>query len=175
MISSGFKEGAVYAEIQMARILVKRGALDAAIDMSARVREEFNTLGQATSALESALVQSLAMIKADRAGEALELLDRSVTAAGKDAQIFDPQVAEVRARALAALGRISEAEREIKAGLRTSRDLALPYEEGMLLHTRIEIARLAGREPAPSDLADSKRILGGLGIDITPWPPESVS
>jgi hypothetical protein len=68
-----------------------------------------------------------------------------------------------------------EAEREIEKGLAASRDLGLPYEEGMLLLSRIELARLADRAPDPSDLADSKRILGDLGIHMTPRPPESLS
>jgi tetratricopeptide (TPR) repeat protein len=175
MVSSGFKDGAAWAEIQLARILVGRGELDEADDLMARVGAEFTDLGQVTSTLETALVRSQAMVGSNRADEALELLDRSASAAGKDAQLYGPQVADERARALAALGRLVEAEREIEKGLAASRDLGLPYEEGMLLLSRIELARLTDRAPDPSDLADSKRILGDLGIHMTPRPPESLS
>jgi len=164
MVSSRFKDGAAWAEVQLARILIGRGELDDAHDLMARVGAEFTDLGQVTSALESALVRSQAMVGLGRAEEALELLDRSASAAGKDAQLYGPQVADERARALTALGRAAEAKREIEKGLTASRDLGLPYEEGVLLLSRVELARLDNREPDPSDLADSKRILDGLGI-----------
>jgi tetratricopeptide (TPR) repeat protein len=172
MVSSRFKDGAAWAEIQLARILIGRGELDEADDLMARVGAEFIDLGQATSALESTLVRSRAMVEAGRAANALALLDRSAAAAGKDAQLYGPQVADERARALMALGRLAEAGREIERGLAASRDLGLPYEEGTLLLSRIELARLDQREPDPSDLAESKRILDGLGISV-PRPPES--
>jgi tetratricopeptide (TPR) repeat protein len=174
MVSSRFKDGAAWAEVQLARILIGRGELDKAHDLMARVGAEFTDLGQVTSTLESALIRSQAMVGLGRAEEALELLDRSASAAGKDAQLYGPQVADERARALTALGRLLEAEREIEKGLAASRDLGLPYEEGVLLLSRIELARLDNREPDPSDLADSKRILDGLGIRV-PRPPESFS
>jgi tetratricopeptide (TPR) repeat protein len=165
MESAGFKDGAAWAEIQLGHILVERGAFEEADKMMARVGAEFNDLGQATSALEAALVRSLAMVRTDRATEALELLDHSAAAAGDDAQVYASLVANARARARAVLGEFNKAEREIDRGLTLSRDLHLPYEEGTLLLTRIEIARLAGREPDPADLKDSKQILGGLGIN----------
>jgi tetratricopeptide (TPR) repeat protein len=174
MVSSRFKDGVAYAEIQLARILIGRGKFEEADDLMARVGAEFNDLGQATSALEAALVRSLAMIRTDRAAEALELLDHSAAAAGTDAQLYAPLVADARANAFAALGNIAKAKREIEKGLAASRDLGLPYEEGMALLSRIELARLDNREPDPSDLAASKRILGGLGIRV-PRPPESFS
>jgi class 3 adenylate cyclase/tetratricopeptide (TPR) repeat protein len=164
MQALGFTDGAAYAEIQLARILIERGAHEEAEILLERVGAEFSKLGQATSALESALVQSLAMVRAGRASGALDLLDRATRAAGEDASLFEPQVAEARARALAALGRFNDAEQEIERGIVAARDLNLAYEQGMLLRARTEIARAADVEPNPSDLSESERILGDLGI-----------
>ena len=116
------------------------------------------------------MVQVAAMIKAGDAAEGLELLDRSAGAAGEDARLFEPQIAEVRARALAASGRWEGAQRALRTGLLSARNYGLPYEEAMLLLARIDIAQLAGLEPASQDVVACHDLLDGLGVDSTPRP-----
>jgi predicted ATPase/class 3 adenylate cyclase len=175
MRASGFTDGAAYAEIQFARILIQRNDIHTAITLLERVRRDFDQLGQAASSLEAALVQALAMLRAGRAGQALDVLSASAAAAGVDAQLFEPQVAEVRARALVAIGRIQEAENVIEKGLTAAREFGLPYEEAMLLLARTEIARSADAETGRSDFEASKRILGDLGVYPTPRSPEHIN
>ena len=175
MRASEFNDGADYAEIQLARILIERGDIEEAEGMMERVAEEFTKIGQASSALEAVLVRSLAKVCVGDAATALELLDSAAGAVGEDARLFEPQIAEAQARALAALGRKGEAERTIASGIKTARYYGLPYEEGLLLLTRIEIARNANLEPDLRDIESSQKILGGLGIDLTPRPHDSIS
>jgi class 3 adenylate cyclase/tetratricopeptide (TPR) repeat protein len=164
MRATEFIEGASYAELQLARLHVERGALEEADRLLDRVAEAFASLGQAVSSLECALVQAESRLQAGRPTAALEGLDRAAAAAGEDAVLFAPQVALARARALAALGREGEAEKEVETGLASAREQGLPYEEGRLLLARAEITRLQGNRPDPSDLEAAGRILGGLGV-----------
>ncbi|MBT8442661.1 MAG: hypothetical protein KJO76_09775, partial [Gammaproteobacteria bacterium] len=170
MRASNFNDGAAYVEIQLARILVDRGESDEAIAMMERVAAEFTKLGQLLSALEAVMVQSLALTKAGDPTEALALLDKSAKAAGDDARLFEPQIAEARARALAALERLDDAHRVASNGLTSARNFGLPYEETMLLQARIDISTLAGQQPEPQDLLSLRKLLDDLGVESTPRP-----
>jgi ATP/maltotriose-dependent transcriptional regulator MalT len=175
MRASEFNDGAAYAEIQLARMLIERGKTGEADEMMERVAAEFTKIGQALSVLEAVLVQSLAKTSAGDAAAALELLDNAAGAVGEDARLFEPQIAEARARALAAVGRMKEAEQAIAGGIKAARYYGLPYEEGLLLQIRIDIARNADLAPDSNDIEAAEKILGGLGIDLTPRPHESIS
>ncbi len=111
------------------------------------------------------MVQALAKSGAGDATAALALLDAAARAGGGDARLFEPQIAEVRARVLLALGRIEEAQRVIRKGLDAARDYALPYEEAMLLQARIAIAGCVGAEPDPGDVDACRKLMDGLGIE----------
>ncbi len=165
MRASGFNDGAAYAEIQLARILVERGRFAEADELMAGVAAEFAGIGQSLSSLEAVMVQAVAKASAGQAEAALELLEDAAGAAGEDARLFEPQIAEVRARVLLALGRIEEAQRAIHKGLEAARDYALPYEEAMLLQARIDIAGSVGAEPDPGDVDACRKLMDGLGIE----------
>jgi tetratricopeptide (TPR) repeat protein len=164
MRATEFSEGVSCAELQLAGLEVQRGALEDADRLLQRVAERFSSLGMASKGLECALVQAESQTRAGRPAEALEGVDRAAAAAGEDAGLLAPQVARARVRALAALGRHGEAESEVKAGLASAREQGLPYEEGMLLLAKAEIARSRSEPPDPSDLEAAARILGGLGV-----------
>jgi len=168
MRASGFHDGAAYAEIQLARILVARGQFDAADLMMKRVAAEFTKIGQPLSALEAVMVRALAKIGMGDAASALDLLDRAAEAIGEDARLFESQIAEVRARILAALERVADAQRAIRNGLRSARDYGLPYEEAMLLAARVDLARLTASEPDPGDAEVYRKLAGDLGIESMP-------
>ena len=163
MRASNFHDGAAYAEIQLARVYLKQDAVAEADELLGRVCQEFYDLGQAASALEAVLVRVIAKVRSGEATAALELLEHAADAAGEDAQLFVPQVAEARALALAALERLDEANQAIDKGLVAARDFALPYEEATLLLMRAQI--VGEGEAAAADRAAARKILGGLGID----------
>jgi tetratricopeptide (TPR) repeat protein len=175
MRASGFNDGATSAEVQLGRLLVARGQYQQAEDLLARVGAEFLQLGKAASALEAATVQAQARVGLGRADEALGLLDGAVAKAGLNARMFAAQVAEARALALASLGRPDEARQEVATGIAAARSFGLAYEEGMLLRTRAELDRSAGREPDAADVESAARILSGLGVPVTPRPQQSIS
>jgi hypothetical protein len=127
-------------------------------------------LGQPANALEATLVNALAQIRQGQASTALEMLNRAAADAGDSGTLLVPQVAETRARALAALGRSATIATEIENGLAAARQLGLRYEEAMLLLARIELARDRGAPVDPADVAESARILEGLGVLGTPRP-----
>jgi len=168
--ASGFNDGAACSELQLARVLVQRGAFDEANTMLERIRTEFNALGQSANALEASLIDALARIRQGKAESALGLLDQAAAAAGDSGALLVPQVAEARARALAAVGNYAAAGDEIEKGLEAARRLGLRYEEAILLVARIDIARDTGAGADPADLAESVRILKGLGAVWAPRP-----
>jgi class 3 adenylate cyclase/tetratricopeptide (TPR) repeat protein len=168
--ASGFNDGAACSELQLARVLVARDAFDEANAMLERIHAEFIALGQSANALEAALIGALARVRQGQADLALDLLDRAESAAGDSGALLVPQVAEVRVRALAATGRHAAVAAEIEKGLAAARRLGLRYEEAILLVARIDIARETGGEADPADLAESARILKGLGALWAPRP-----
>ena len=168
--ASGFNDGAACSELQLARVLVARDAIDEANAMLRRIHAEFIGLGQSANALEAALIGALARIRQGQADLALDLLDRAESAAGESGALLVPQVAEARVRALAATGKHAAVGAEIEKGLAAARRLGLRYEEAILLVARIDIARETGAEADPADLAESARILKGLGALWTPRP-----
>jgi tetratricopeptide (TPR) repeat protein len=170
MRASGFHDGAAYAELQLGRVLIARGAPQQADELLERVQAELMQIGRKSSAAEAAVVQSLAKIRLGHAEDALELIDRAEAAIGEN-MALSPQIAESRARALAALGRIEEAESHLAHGLAAARNQGLVYEEGVLLRTRVELRRLAGREVEMEDAEKAEKILGVLGVRITPSTP----
>jgi hypothetical protein len=83
-----------------------------------------------------------------------------------------PQVAEARGRALAALGDMTGAARDIASGIAAARKLGMAYEEAVLLEARSDIARARGLAPDAEDVTESLRILTGLGAAKPRGPPE---
>jgi len=167
MRASGFHDGAAYAEIQLCRVLVQRDAASEADAVLERVGSEFTRLGRKSSALEAALVRSLAKVRLGDPTTALELIDQAA-AAGDANDLLAPQAAEYRAQALAALGRIDEALATIEAGLGAARALSLRYEEGTLLRRRAAILADAGRAVDAAELERADSLLHALGVRTTP-------
>ena len=144
------------------------GAARAADELLARVAEEFMRYGRKSSALEAALVRALAKIRLGEASEAVELIDHAVAEEEGASGWLVPQAAESRARALAALGLIEEAEEHLTAGLAAAREQGLRYEEGALLRARVELRAAAGRTAEESDVRRSAEILAALGVRTAP-------
>ncbi len=164
MRATEFAEGAAMAQIQLARILIERGAADEADAMLDRVGAELTRIGKAPTAVEAAVVRASGRVRRGDAAAALELLDRATAAAGNDAILLRPAVAWARSTALAALGRFDEAEQEVRAGLAAAREQRLPYEEALLLIAKAKISAQRGREPDPADAEAAHRILRDLGV-----------
>jgi len=168
MRASGFHDGAAYAEIQLGRVLVERNAASEADALLERAGAELGQFGKKSSALEAALVRSLAKVRLGEAAMALQLIDQTAAVAGSANDLLAPQAAEYRAQALAALGHVDEALATIDTGLGAARALSLRYEEGTLLRRRAVILADAGRGVDAAELERADSILHALGVRTTP-------
>jgi tetratricopeptide (TPR) repeat protein len=171
--ASGFADGAATAELQLGRLMLQRGAYQDADELMGRVGSELRQLGKATSALEAACVQAQAWAFLGRAEDALNLVDQAAQAAGSNARMYAPQIAEARVQALAALGRLAEARLAADEGLAAARKYGLPYEEALMLAARTELDRRNEKGPDESDVTALERILTSLGVKATPRLVES--
>ena len=100
--------------------------------------------------------------------EALAVIARAVSAAGDVSGWLAAQMAEARARALAALGRREAAEASVEEGLAVARAMGLRYEEGLLLQRRAALLRVAGCELDTSEAGRCTEIVAALGIVTMP-------
>ena len=170
MQAAEFDEGVAVIDIQLARILIERGQFAQAEASMSHTAAEFTRLQKHAFALEAGVVLAEARLSQSNAAAALDLLDRAAQAAGQDAKLIRPRTARVRARALAALGRIEDAENEIDNGIAAAREHALRYDEALLLALRAEIVT-DGRAQADGALAT--QMLESLGVHRTPRPEEN--
>jgi class 3 adenylate cyclase/tetratricopeptide (TPR) repeat protein len=162
--AAGFPDGASFADMQLGRLLAGRGELEEAERLLEGARGEFARLGIAGTALEAAVHLAETRTRRGDATGALELLERAIRAAGDDAAVLTAAVARVTGAALSALGRVAEADAQVARGLAAARDHNLPYEEALLLRTKVDIDRAAGRKPDAIDLTDSEQILRTLAV-----------
>ncbi len=154
MQAAEFDEGVAVIDIQLARILIERGQFAQAEASMSHTAAEFTRLQKHAFALEASVVLAEARLSQSNPAAALDLLDRAAQAAGQDAKLIRPRTARVRARALAALGRLEDAENEIDNGIVAAREHALRYDEALLLALRAEIVP-DGRAQADGALADA--------------------
>jgi class 3 adenylate cyclase/tetratricopeptide (TPR) repeat protein len=162
--ASRFAEGAAWIDLLRARLAVARGRLDDADTALESADAVFAELGQSSSLLEVTAVRAALLIRRGQPELGLEQLARAEQAAGTEAEGMRPLVAEVRASALIALARFDEALAALEPGLATARERGMPYEEALLLASRLEVARRSGAEPDPADAEAVAKIFHSLGI-----------
>jgi tetratricopeptide (TPR) repeat protein len=162
--ASGAASFLAQGEIQLARLHLLRGDCDDAEELAGAVERRLLGLGKSILALEAALVRADALTRQGRPREALETVDAAERAASEEAASALPRICLQRSRALLALGRFSEAEELVEAGLASARETQLPYEGALLLRTLARVQRHEGDDEG-SRLAqvESDRILASLG------------
>jgi class 3 adenylate cyclase/tetratricopeptide (TPR) repeat protein len=171
MRASGFHDGAAYTEIQLGRALLGLGATREADELLERVGAELARYGRKSSVLEAAIVRSIARLRLGDPAGALDLVDQATATATDPIDLLEPQLADARALALAALGRDAEAQEQLTRGLAVARKHGLSYEEGMLLRRRASLYAAAGRTPDGEDVKRASEILGTLGVRKRPSAP----
>lgn len=144
--ASEFPDGATFAEVQLARLLMARhGDLEEPVNLLTSARDELIALHQYGSALEAAVHLADCVNRAGEPAGALDLLDHATTLAAGEADVFAGPAARVRALALAQLGRHDEAMSELTAGLGIARQQGLAYELTQLDAVRADLLREIGR------------------------------
>jgi tetratricopeptide (TPR) repeat protein len=159
-----FYEGMNRGEIQLARILIERGAFADADAMLIRVEQQFRDGRQPLAALEAATVRALGVLRSGSAEAALNLLDEANAATGADAALLLPVVACVRGAILSLLGRHDEAWQVLSAGLETAQIQGMPYEQAMLVEEQVKVAARGDFLVAPEDAETAHRIMSDLDI-----------
>ena len=165
MQAAEFDEGVAVIDIQLARIMIERGQFAQAEASMTHTVAEFTRLQKPVFALEACVVLAEVHLRQTQPATALDLIDRAAHAAGQDANLIRPRTARIRARALAEIGRIADAEYEVDNGIYAAREHALRYDEALLLAVRSEIAA-DGR--AAEDAALAVQMLDSLGVRRTP-------
>lgn len=142
--ASKFTEGALFADMQLARLLATRGEHESARAALTRVIEVSRAERRGTSALEAAIYLAEVETSSGRPAAALHLLDEATLEAFERDEFLECPLARTRASALMALGRIDEAETAVAQGIAAAESQDLPYELALLLRTRAAIAEARG-------------------------------
>ncbi|WP_430645214.1 adenylate/guanylate cyclase domain-containing protein [Agromyces sp. GXS1127] len=162
----GLVDAAIFAEIQLARLRLLRGD-EGAIESLSELRAEAVRTGQVQSAIEAAVLVAHGLVLAGRPEDALDTLGETEQRAGGEAELYGSTIARTRASALAALGRVREAQDVVSAGLAQAREQDLPFEIAQLLLIEAELT--GDPSAAQSIRAEADRLLRELGVvETTP-------
>jgi class 3 adenylate cyclase/tetratricopeptide (TPR) repeat protein len=154
----------VFANLQLARILIERHQLSEAEELLNQSRGEALSLDMKGPAYEAAIYLADVKARSGQPEEALALLDTSERQAGEEASIFAPTADRVRALALAAIGRRSEAVDVAAAALDAAQARSLDYEVAMLLLCKAELLQEEDAEAAAALRAEGNAIVDRLEI-----------
>ncbi len=161
-------DAALFAELQMGRLLLLRGDHEQARGLLEAIRSEATELGQTHSALEAAIHLADLAVITDDPGTALADLDAAESRAGDEAELYATMLARVRAVALDAVGRSEEALRLVRAGLEQARDEGLSYEEALLLGVEARLLSMTEPELSTKRSEEALRLLRSLGVVEAP-------
>ncbi|MGA7272832.1 MAG: adenylate/guanylate cyclase domain-containing protein [Acidimicrobiia bacterium] len=171
--AAGNQDDAVNAELQMARLVAKRGEIEEAAERFGRVRKEALNLGQTQIAYEAALhLAECHVVQGDSLG-ALEEITAARDRADEEAEFFEPKRARIAAAAMLNLGLVDEARSELESALAMALELGLVYDEALIRTDRLEMARRLGEAPNPAEADEAIRLLDRLGIEQAVPVPQS--
>jgi tetratricopeptide (TPR) repeat protein len=162
--SIGLTYGANFAEMQFGRALMARGALENAETVLLAVRDELIDLGLTGGSYESALYLAECLcLKGDPAA-AMELLDEASRDNPDEASIYFATEARVRASALGALMRRTEALDMLDRGLEEARRRGLDYDLALLLEVDANLQANDDPEEASEHRLEALTIFERLGV-----------
>jgi class 3 adenylate cyclase/tetratricopeptide (TPR) repeat protein len=162
--ASGYVFGAIFAEMQLGRLLTARGDLGAAQELLADLLEQVGELGYSRDVFEVALCLADCLVQKGESGEALALLDEAGSEAGDEASIFAPTEARVRGTALMDLGRWDEAVSHVRAGLEAARQRGLEYDTALLLELKARLQEERNPTAAVTARDEADAICDRLGV-----------
>lgn len=165
--AAGNQDDAINAELQLARLVAKRGDIRLAADRLRRVREKALELGQAQIAYEAALHLAECRVDEGDGAGALELIQHANARAGEEAEFFEAKRVRVAAAALQTLGRLDEASTELERGQTLAQEMGLLYDEALIRMARLELTIAYGLTPDPKEADEAIRLLDQLGIEQT--------
>ncbi len=119
--------------MHLGRLLMARGEYEDAERILLGVNERWRAIGSAASVHETSIHLADCLVRAGRAGEALDVLAQDHGAGPEETAMFDASSAAVTARALVELGRIDEARATLCRGFETARERSLTFDTARLL------------------------------------------
>ena len=161
----GLGYAALFAELQLGRLLLERGDLRAAEEDLSHVHAEAVAIGIRVLAIESTVYLAAAFTRGGDPDRALALLDEQERAAGDLGGMFAAALSLSRAEALLRKGLTDEAGAVVAKGLSAARAHELPFEEARLLEQSAEIAGLTGVGDDGAS-QESAELLRRLGVDV---------
>ena len=162
--ASDFSDGATFAEMQLARVLIGRGELDDAVRLLDAARNELVTAHAYGSALEAAVHLADCRRRQGDPAAALDVLADAEAQAGEEAEWQAAQVARVRGLAQLDSGHGEEALATLAVGVRITREQGLDFELTLLLSARAEVLRSLGRDVDATEARQIEEIARTLGV-----------
>ncbi|HEX6660229.1 MAG TPA: metallophosphoesterase, partial [Ilumatobacter sp.] len=167
--AAGALDDLLFAELQMARLLVERGDAESAVELLIRLRSDATALGQVGYVFEVAMQLAFGLVALGQYGDALQTLDDAVRDVGFVDPIYQPILARARAAALVGCGRPDEATRVLNEGLASAREQARTHDEGLLLYAAARLEHARGGRPSPDTLDTMTVILARLDLRLPAW------
>ncbi len=161
---------AIFAEIQLARLSLERGEIEAATSVLRELLEEASMVGQADLVVEAGIHLVSALIRSDEPEAALELIDTVEQSAGDEAASYAAPLSRGRAEALMLSGRVDQAFTEAEEAVRAARRQGLIYEEALSRLIRVRIRTALGDGEVTEDVQEAQRLLYVLGVVTTDSP-----
>ena len=163
----GMAYAAVFAELQLGRLLLEGGDLAAAAVALSGVRSEAHEIGSRAIAIEAAIHLASTHARSGEPGAGLALLQDLDATAGDLTAMFAASLARARAEAQLRFERLDEARVAIEEGLAAARANQLPYEEALLLGLLADVERAVGVDDADAsqEAADLLRRLGVMELE----------
>ena len=163
--AAGLTPYALFAETQLARAALGRGHADDALESLRHLVDEARGIGHAGIVLEIAVYFAHAATQAGDPTRALSTLDEAARMAGHEAALLSVPLDRVRGSALAALGRLDEAEACFERALLAACQQSLAFEQLLILREHAALVARRGFEPSPEELRETARLAQLLGLE----------
>ena len=162
--AAGYAPYALFAETQLARVMLARGQRADALRVLDAIVAEAATLGHPIIALETTVYFAHAHALVGDAAVGLEALEGAAGAAGDEAALLSVPVDRVRGACLMALDRLDDAESCLMRALAGAERQGLLYEQLLVRQDLLELADRRGAAPDREEVQEVERLLHLLGL-----------
>jgi tetratricopeptide (TPR) repeat protein len=146
--------GSIFAETQLARLSLRQGDVDTAIEELTRIVEEAVSHGSASFALEAWIYLAEAYVQRGDPQQALDVLAEAEHTLGLESSPLAAHLVRVRATALQQTGDLESAAEQIDLALVIARRQRLLYEESQILRALAGLASAQGQADAAREALD---------------------
>ena len=156
---------ALWAEMQIGRLLLARGESRVALEEFIRICAEAQDIHETALVVEASILQAEAEVRLGEPSTALELLASADRARANEIESLAPALRRVRAIALLELEQAQEATAELLTALEEARRQHLLYDEFLILGTRQKVRLSTEGETDPEESLRATHLQRLLGIE----------